>query len=997
MNSIPKNLRILKEWVNSTLLDDKKLLEIPLTSSSKKSPFLHKYISEATGISLQTLGRYAEHLSPLVQALENNNWLQPDIPLLEQDIIRRHRRLLIDMKSNMDLLKTNNLVVRNNLNIKLINELANGGTRVTKEYSHAYKYFKEEFEPQVFELLKNNDIYDNSQYKTLTEIRKESKYRRGLGDAAKDIKKFVKSFLKKADKQALLRVEFGQTQGKDDCIIRHRWVVNQINQSNQSQWGDISEIAIKNNVDALSALEQELKAQNIWVTDIRGLTLNLINKLKLVLHEFEQNPSLLSNPKIRVGNKVSKRALKRLFPDIIDFDLTSAFQTHSKLKKHWKETFQPTVLSYMKKHGVFDSSSYKTVKERVQSIDYERIKITQERSDRFDEYRDSNSSTYAEIISNSLSDELLHIAAITSRETDTISQYKCTQTLLINYYEELGISDNTNLEEIFGEYSACQFRTWLEDKIAGKSISANTAHGYIHSFQRILDSYYDLEDVDKSKPFIKVSGFTGATRSTDRYKPYVKEHRTIIASVVEEAIDKVRSLHFKEYKKAVSGKSFIGVPKLGKQVKSVVADDCTLENLKWYFDNVIDSVPVYRHHYNELPKDDPRSLFWKAWMNYRRVNNDAYSEITDLYDEWDVSRPPSLLEIIPYYLKLLQVTGLNAESACKLSINSFVEAHPATGRPCIRYFKERSDGEKTMLLDLFTAELNWLSTSQCKEVSKIFSDLKKLTASIRVKTDNYSDHLFIYQNNPGVVTNTIQSLDGSERGRVSKRANKSLGLLDGNWDNTLVDENGEIISITTTRFRPSLVSELVEAGVSIREIQLILGHSSIQTTLKYLDTCDFNKVAREKIEEKLKQIYSNALVEKEHPTIGEVEKAEGEIIFKTPLGGCRNIMNNPDFIKQSSLYKGGACNKYNQCLLCENVIITTSHLPQLFALQRDYIQSLSHQRIASTPYGHVIQENLAILETILGSESEFSQEELKKAQKLSTHIESSILIDGVTA
>ncbi|WP_202967036.1 hypothetical protein, partial [Aeromonas salmonicida] len=87
---------------------------------------------------------------------------------------------------------------------------------------------------------------------------------------------------------------------------------------------------------------------------------------------------------------------------------------------------------------------------------------------------------------------------------------------------------------------------------------------------------------------------------------------------------------------------------------------------------------------------------------------------------------------------------------------------------------------------------------------------------------------------------------------------------------------------------------------------------------------------------------------------------------------------------------------FNKCLSCNNVIITRSHLPDLFALYRDYTQVARNTRLMLTPHGKVIQDNIDILESILGERSEFSAKELEVAKRLSLNIESTILIDGVS-
>jgi len=77
------------------------------------------------------------------------------------------------------------------------------------------------------------------------------------------------------------------------------------------------------------------------------------------------------------------------------------------------------------------------------------------------------------------------------------------------------------------------------------------------------------------------------------------------------------------------------------------------------------------------------------------------------------------------------------------------------------------------------------------------------------------------------------------------------------------------------------------------------------------------------------------------------------------------------------------------------VIITRAHLPDLFALLRDYQTAWQHGTVAATPYGTVIRENIEILESILGDESEFDKTELEEEQRLARYIDSTVKIDGV--
>ncbi|WP_212577888.1 site-specific integrase, partial [Vibrio parahaemolyticus] len=71
-------------------------------------------------------------------------------------------------------------------------------------------------------------------------------------------------------------------------------------------------------------------------------------------------------------------------------------------------------------------------------------------------------------------------------------------------------------------------------------------------------------------------------------------------------------------------------------------------------------------------------------------------------------------------------------------------------------------------------------------------------------------------------------------------------------NHNLRDDNGDFLEVNISKFRATFVSEHIEAGVSIREMQLLLGHRSITTTIDYLDRMDFDRFARKKVNEALK-------------------------------------------------------------------------------------------------------------------------------------------------
>lgn len=98
----------------------------------------------------------------------------------------------------------------------------------------------------------------------------------------------------------------------------------------------------------------------------------------------------------------------------------------------------------------------------------------------------------------------------------------------------------------------------------------------------------------------------------------------------------------------------------------------------------------------------------------------------------------------------------------------------------------------------------------------------------------------------------------------------------------------------------------------------------------------------------------------------------------------------------ASYVQGTPCSQYNKCLRCDNVVLAVHHLPQIFAMQRDYKARLENTQIIDTPYGHILRENLELMNQITAPNlSNFSPLELENARIASEYIENTVLIDGV--
>ncbi|AXS84524.1 site-specific integrase [Marinobacter sp. Arc7-DN-1] len=735
----------------------------------------------------------------------------------------------------------------------------------------------------------------------------------------------------------------------------------------------------------LDQILEMMRSEGLVTPGATAQNMNHINKLKLFLLRAKKNPALLKRIPMH-GRKIQVTRFIHEFPEY-EFPTIftkSAFNRSSRVSyEYFHSVFAPEVVNELKKAGlcdeIFTASNRKPRSEPANNT--------------FKETRDGidiSSVSEFETLCKKPFDSVYFLFALGARGVSSLSaieQYRTTAQFVESFLRSQGMDGSETVREVLSDYLAVKFRAYLENLIAAKDISPTYGSTQVSNLLRSLQRFSELVGAEHFD-FIKASGFKVMGRTTEKYQPYSRTEREVIAGALEKDMRRVWEQYSSVYEPTQSGQTFVVETKSGLQIDGSL---CTKENLRWFFDHKLGSKPFRLSELIGSEAQSNEKLFRSGFEQYRWRYSDEQMTLSQLYDSWGVPRNPYREDIFAFYMRLVQVTGMNPMSALDLEVDSFEPKHPATLKPCLRYWKERSSGAKEMHLDIFSSEITWLSASQASKISEIIERVKALTKNLRdsLPEDHENKNLlFIAEAKPPQALGTVLRF-------YSSGYDKYRNIFETRYINELTDsDTGEMVSIVATRFRASMVSEMIEAGVSVREIQLMMGHSSIKTTLSYLDRMDFNKQSRQMILEKLEMIYNNAWVPQEKDKLPEKEKDHGEVIFKTPLGGCANIFNPPDFIKNSASYDGGACSNFNKCLSCENVIITTSHLPDLFALLRDYRVAWKNGSVAATPYGSVIRENIEILELILGDESEFQKSELEKAERLSRYIDSAVMIDG---
>ena len=564
-----------------------------------------------------------------------------------------------------------------------------------------------------------------------------------------------------------------------------------------------------------------------------------------------------------------------------------------------------------------------------------------------------------------------------------LSFYKKFLQKTNNFDERLKVDKRFYLKIHWNEYVLINIKEYLDETNERNSEGYLTSHtilGYITAIRVVV------------REAIAIGQFNSTSFINIMLDSPVKETNTNIAysdkelEQIQNGLKKELEYSYKIFRR--EGYNLTGVGKdprikINKEDKSRWA---SLENMRWYFENVLNCEPILATREN-LKKEHRKFLGYAIRSYYLDIGG-----LKGIYRKWGVTASIDADVIMPLLIQLTIQTGLNVDSILDLEIDCFEESNPITGSPSIKYYKKRSNGFNEMHINLNPINdeksIKDYRNNQAKLIKNTINIIIQLTKNIRTQApENLKRKLFIIQN--------YGSNDGEIKKINSKKTSYWCKKFVEKYD--MKDDYGRHLALNLRRFRSTKITDLVNKGIDIFEIQHEMGHKSIETTMKYIAKNNIDTISKKATTDAIVRIFANnSWAEKANPEYyNGTPKKNVPIIYKGFACDCINPFDPPESVKKLKTYnKNQACLRMNMCLFCENVLIFKRNLPLIW-MYRNQIKVALERNNDELPNHEFYLKTLGVIEALFNpEESEFSEYDIEWAIKTSEGLDE--LVDPVT-
>lgn len=574
-----------------------------------------------------------------------------------------------------------------------------------------------------------------------------------------------------------------------------------------------------------------------------------------------------------------------------------------------------------------------------------------------------------------------------------------------------------------------RFTSWLTKQ--DKTLKSNTRYSIYKNVRRAMDYAYSLGFIDHlvyHAPMFK------GVRETDQRSPYSEEEQEVINTVLSKWVMHAKNL-CKPYEK--SGKTS---PKVSKPSKKISQIDITVQGKTW--SSVSKAAKFYGKSITTVCRKLKKGASPEEALgleSFKHIESNFESTLLDFESRFQCDplkmlilsrkdRSYTSIQLMNFFMKigvwpfidrrlimplaaeLCRLTGLNAESIASMTIDSYQPNHPLTNQPFISFKKSRSSSatrseQKELHLSLLEQNEIFLDANIQEQVSEIIKTTLYLTSQIRpYATGDTAYRLFIYEHDgwygPVPLTKKISHIVWGTVSKQEKKDNPHL-LCVSPWTKTFSKENnlndvlGEEFRFNFSRFRSTMINEMVKAGADIFNIKAAVGHQSISTTATYLSENQldpqFNKIIKPALEKIAGQ--SNQEINSPQQNTFKSSLHEENLYTESLSGlGCKNAFRpSPTVRELTGHVEGTPCKFWNMCLLCEQSSITENGLPKLISYKWKLEAFIEESKLNMFARKELYQQIINVINDLLQPDHHFSEEVIRNAELIASEMDDEAL------